>query len=605
MRIARRFRRRSIQSGLFCSLLTVAGALAASAEQELEVTARMAPELIGVDQMSRFAIEVVGSGIGSRRFEPEFELDNLEIEAGPSQSQSFSFVNGVASRSESLSWVVRPMGVGTARVHSIKVRIGDTVYEPADVEIQVQEGAVGRAPPQRGRIADPFEDFFPPHIGRLRRGATVRPEVFLRAEIAPRDPWVGQQALYTLYLYTQAHIASINPERLPEFSGFWVRELDLSESPEVEMVDVDGQRFGRVPVLRRAVFPLRPGELELEAAKVQLSVRIPDRTFGSMFSDVEQIRRDSNPLTLVARPLPPGAPADYSGAVGELQIATELEPEDVAVGEAATFSVTLSGAGHLQGLPAPRLPELDGLRTFPPQQDSDERVVGNQVRGRRTWSFVLVPEAARSFDLPAIEVPYFEPRSGRYEIARAAPAVLDVVPGDAPAVEVAQTAEPGVAAEDPGEPAKPGVGSAAALPTLAAANWIQLLPWLLVTLLLATLSAILVRRRPRNDRRSGARVLDAALDAAAAETSGRQAAARIEEGWRRYLETRWAIPPGTASTQWSKQLMGTEVPAEAAEQLVALADDLHYLRYAPQLADTESLTRELILRSQKLSRSLQ
>ena len=43
---------------------------------------------------------------------------------------------------------------------------------------------------------------------------------------------------------------------------------------------------------------------------------------------------------------------------------------------------------------------------------------------------------------------------------------------------------------------------------------------------------------------------------------------------------------------------------DAAEELVALADDLHYLRYAPKLSSTEEMQRELVERSRRLARRL-
>ena len=46
------------------------------------------------------------------------------------------------------------------------------------------------------------------------------------------------------------------------------------------------------------------------------------------------------------------------------------------------------------------------------------------------------------------------------------------------------------------------------------------------------------------------------------------------------------------------------VDREIAAGLVELADDLHYLRYAPKLAAADGLRRELQARSQKLLRGL-
>ncbi|MCZ6727955.1 MAG: BatD family protein [Acidobacteria bacterium] len=567
-------------------------AWAARGEGELEVTARLQPELIGVDELAHLSIEVQGSGFGGRNFDPTFELDNLEVVNGPSTSQSFRFVNGAASRGLTLSWVLRPKTVGPARVHSIQVQVGNDVYQLPEATIEVQQDLVGRLQPSQGRRVDSFEDFFPRIDGRPRRPVS-RPKVFLRAEVQPRNPFVGQQALYTLYLFTQADVTSISPEKLPNFNGLWVRELPQPKESTTEMVDIDGERYRRVALLRRAVFPLRAGPIELESAKVQLGIRVPDRTFGSMFAQSRQIRRDSNAVSLDARELPAQAPEGFRGAVGKLRVAAELMPTQVTMGDAATFSITLSGSGNLQGLPAPTLSEVAGLRTFPPQQESDERFVGNQVQGRRTWSYVLVPEAPGRYRLPAIELSYFDPARGEFLTARAPATQLEVAA--APAEELDRSEAATAARETPQQAA----GNAH-----AGTDWAQMLPWVLVALLVGTLGVVAWGRMGQEGSHSPAPALAAALRLAAKKEKPREAAALIENGWRDFLKSRWHIPPSTPSTQWGRRLREAGAGVETAQRLVELADDLHYLRYAPQLSDTAALHKELILRSTKLRRTL-
>ncbi|HVS03427.1 MAG TPA: hypothetical protein VMT16_11710, partial [Thermoanaerobaculia bacterium] len=82
----------------------------------------------------------------------------------------------------------------------------------------------------------------------------------------------------------------------------------------------------------------------------------------------------------------------------------------------------------------------------------------------------------------------------------------------------------------------------------------------------------------------------------------RQAAADVETAWRDFLGERWGIPPGVPSTQWGEQLRRRGVTAPAAEELVRLMDDVHYLRYAPQLAATECIQGELWERCRRLAR---
>jgi hypothetical protein len=316
---------------------------------------------------------------------------------------------------------------------------------------------------------------------------------------------------------------------------------------------------------------------------------------GGFFRRVEPRQLRSNALTVVARPLPPPPPG-WSGAVGQLALETRLEPTEVPVGEAATLTITLSGEGHLQGLPEPALDAPAGVRLFPPQQEGSQEVAARRVRGRRSWSFVLIPERRGRFSLPPVEVPYFDPQLATYRMA--AGERLELAAGPA-----AGTLELSAAVTASGAPHPV---RSAALPAPAPAAWPRLLPWAFA--LPWVLGATLLWARSRAGRAPGAaqarRRLEERLRQAAGEERPRAAAAQVEDGWRAYLDERWRLPPGVASTLWAQELAARGADADAAAELVRLADDLHYLRYAPQLSSTGTLRLDLVARSRRLLRAL-
>ncbi|HZI63721.1 MAG TPA: hypothetical protein VFE44_03020, partial [Thermoanaerobaculia bacterium] len=108
------------------------------------------------------------------------------------------------------------------------------------------------------------------------------------------------------------------------------------------------------------------------------------------------------------------------------------------------------------------------------------------------------------------------------------------------------------------------------------------------------------RRAPRSERRR----LAERLREAGRESRPRQAAAAIEDAWREFLHGRWQIPPGAPSPQWPDLLAERGANPQAARDLARLADDLHYLRYAPQLSSADALRADLIERSRRLLRPL-
>jgi hypothetical protein len=593
---------------------------AALAAPGLEVEARVAPQVIGIDETAQLTLEVRTEGWGEVRFRPSFELDNLEIVGGPFAVDDRRFLNGERSRSLRLTWELRPLGPGPARVRALKVLVRGTVLDLAGAEIAVRE-----EPPGAGAYSPDGRD---PHqlLKRFLDRSTWRrlfaphptgPRVFLRAEVTPERPYVGEQALYTVYLYTLDDVNTINQRSVPPFEGFWVRDVPPPERSRVQMVEVDGEPFGRVPLLRKALFPGRPGTHEIEPTEMDLMVsENHGRYYLGSEREVREVEAQSQPLHLNVRPLPPvpaGLRERFDGQSGtlvgrDLVLHAELEPATLRLGEASTLTLSLTGEGHLQGVAQPVIADPAGLKLLLAEQRSDEELAGETVMGRSSWSFAVVPERTGTFDLRVPEILYFDPVAGSYRVTQAPPLQL-AVRGRAPA-----------AGERPGQ--LHGIRSAAVQPRrpwAGALSWAFALPWGIA------LGLVLLRRlgpakatglsplpappdAPAGAAPAGCEArLREALRAAAAEARPRQAAAAVEEAWRTFLADCWKVPRATPAGRWPGALQAGSAGrlSEAVmRELAQLADDLHYLRSAPELSATGPLRDEALARSHRLLRQL-
>lgn len=576
---------------------------------EVRVKATLEPERIGLDETATLSIEAQGGGFGSLRFRPDFDLDNLEIVGGPDRYDNVTFGNGTLARSFRISWRLRPLSTGRARVRGLRIRIQGDVVALGSREIRVQEEPTGLPVTNPGgfpAMDDPFDRRFgrwtPPWDRR-----PSRPDAFLRAEVRPLRPVVGQQVLYTVYLYTLVDVSAVTPSSLPDFKGFWVRDIPQPQKLPTDMVEVEGKRYGRVVLVQKALFPLRAGPHPIQPTEMDLLVRTIERSlFGpAAISRPQQLHLRTPAMAVDVQELPE-APPGFTGAVGRMDLTARVEPSEIRLGEAATLTLTLAGEGNLHGVPEPKLPAVPGLDVLPPQQEGDDRVVGTSVRGDRTWSYAVVPERAGTYQIRLPELPYFDPEAGRYLVASAPPVRIKALP--APPKEPARSASlrPPVSRDTS---APPPDTSATSKPSIQ--GWRETLPWALAVPSALALVAVLIRRRrisPSKPARITAREarhrLEHALREAQDETRPRQLAARIEEAWRGFLEERWEIPPGTPTTRWSDLLAEGGADLDAALELVGLADDLHYLRYAPQLSSCDTLCREVLDRCRRLTRRL-
>lgn len=549
------------------------------------LTVTVAPSPIGVEQETILQIRVEVAAMRLLRVQPAFEIENLEVVAGPFQEQSMQFVNGSISNSTTLRWRLRPTTVGEAKVHNIQVEVGEQTLTAEDLTLTVREEAVPEAEPPPRR-PDPLEEFFRRGRDPFRPSQVSKPELYLRVETNPGDPFVGEPVHYTLYLFTRNDVTAINAEDLPDFEGFWKEEPEGDNEPKnAQTVTIDGRKWLRVALLERVLYPLRPGELTIAPATMAFSIDL-DRS--GFFRDRRSVRRRSPETTLTVRPLPAGGPAT-GVPVGRVRLASKLEPATVEVGEAAKLEIVARSSGNLRRIPDPRIKAPDGIEIYPPQGEIDRRFTPSGVEFTRKWSWVIVPRAAGEYRLPPIDVPYFDLQSETFETALAEGRTLSVSPASVPI-------DAGLAPATHLHPVR--LAPVAALEARPAANWST---WLLLAASLAVVFVAVGDFRsvttpaasapPTSGTTSRRQLVDAITTLP--DDDPRRTAAELEAVIRGYLVSRWGLDERASLDGWVEQLNGSGMSEVGLERLTDITDDLHYLRYAPQLSQREHLVADL------------
>jgi len=531
-----------------------------------EVNARR----IGVLDQVQLTITVEGSGAPDEVELPP--LANLDVVAGPSQSTQVSIVNGRMSQSRSTTYVLQPRAVGRAEVGAL--RVGDQVA-PA-IPIEVVAGSA--RPPQQQRQdpfgMDPFGDPFGEMVGR-RRGRAAPARLLVEAAPSRARLRVGEPLVLTYSLFTQTSVTDLQFKEAPQFTGFWVEDLERPQaSPSGEAATVGGESYRRFPILRKLLFPTKAGTLTIPPASFRIGL-----ARQGFFDSGGAVERATQPLTITVEPLPDAA--GFSGAVGRFRASASLDRDVVPLGEAATLRFRVEGTGNLKWIE--RGPEVvaKGARVFPPQAKSDLRTTAEGISGSRTWEFVVVPETSGTVEVPALSFSYFDPSAGRIVVALTSPLALRVEGGT-------------VAAGLPSTPSR-AIG---ALPlrseldlhpagALAVSGRMLALAAGLALLLHAGLwGAGRLRGGARRGagRASSPRSVRAALhdlDRAGREATSKEQAAGLVE--RALHEAFGEIPD--------------EDESERARAVRALLDDARFVRYAPQLGDYREKVEDLAARA--------
>ncbi|MFQ5578721.1 MAG: BatD family protein, partial [Anaerolineae bacterium] len=251
-------------------------------------------------------------------------------------------------------------------------------------------------------------------------------DFFVEAEVDNPTPYLGQQVTYTFRFYQGLNLLDQPRYTPPPFTGFWNRK-----QPEQTQYTIHaGQRAYRVTELRTLLFPTIAGETTIEPAELTIP--------GGPFQTGQSLH--TRPATVNVQPLPPGAPPDFNGAVGQFNLTASLDATKGTVNEPLTLRVTLSGQGNIESLPLPNWPDLPNWRTFESKATTNTRFENGQLSGSRIFERLLVPAAPGQFTIPAITYPYFDPLAGEYRTAAAGPISVTIVP----------------AADEPPIPAPPG-----------------------------------------------------------------------------------------------------------------------------------------------------
>lgn len=171
--------------------------------------------------------------------------------------------------------------------------------------------------------------------------------------------------------------------------------------------------------------PTRSGEIAIGPASIRLiSTQIV--MDGILRRKAVESRVEVAQLKLQARQLPPNAPSGFDNAVGQFKIQVTTGQTEVREGDPIPLDILVSGSGNLDTLKAPRPVNPLGWKIYEAarQQRGDER---RDLSGSVAFQQFLRPLELKSA-IPAYELVFFNPRSGRYEAVSTEAIPLDMTP---------------------------------------------------------------------------------------------------------------------------------------------------------------------------------
>lgn len=385
-------------------VLLIMLALAANGAQgqEITFTAQVDRNQIAAGDQLRLTITLTNA---QDRIEPP-DLGGMVIVQGPFENSSYSFINGKATSSVSRTWVLTATRPGRYTIGPAKARVAGGVIQTDPITIEVAKGS---AAPQEPAVA---------------QGQHRDPNLFIALTLSKTKSFVGEQVLATYQLYNRYSGLEAPEMDPPKLNGFWSEEIDTQGARWEERV-VNGLGYRVITIKQQLLIPQRAGTLRIDPMGLTCVVG------RSFFNRGTTINVKSNAAELTALPLPANAPADFSGAVGELELSMKADRTEVLVDEAIEVEVRLSGRANLKLVEAPELRFPSEFEVYEPRVTDRISVGSGGMSGARGFQYTVIPRHDGSFELGGISLSYFDPKTGTYKTLRSAPITITVAPGGA------------------------------------------------------------------------------------------------------------------------------------------------------------------------------
>lgn len=254
----------------------------------------------------------------------------------------------------------------------------------------------------------------------------VQSKVFLRAALSDEKPFVAQQVVYTVRLYTSEDTVLLDGALTPPAAdGVAVEQWGEAKRSETLINEVPYN----VLEYKFLLFAQKSGKIKLDAPRFQGIVSDPDAgrgtdvfgfqsAFSGFFGQKNIVVRAGDAVLDVRPPLA-AAGADWLPAE-HVEIAEEFSPESasVSLGEAVTrtVSVAVNGARATQ-IPDPDFPAGNGYKLYPGQTDSKNLFDDKGIVGVKTRQIVFMPTETGDVVLPALELRWFDVKTKTVQTA--------------------------------------------------------------------------------------------------------------------------------------------------------------------------------------------
>ena len=418
-------------------ILTVITGLLAAVSLFAQASIKVqAPNLVALDE--QFTVAFVISGEESPTDFQWSPGDDFKLVWGPQKgtSTSISIINGNRTKSSqtTYTYVLMPKTTGRFTLQPATASIkGDRVTSSSHSVEVVSNGAQasqGQSQGQSQSGSQAQQGQSQPSSDPSRTGTVDSGDLFLRLSLSKTSAVVGETISATLKLYQRVNIAGFDDAKFPSFDGFWSQEVQAPTNIEFHRENVGDVIYNAALLRSWTLIPQQAGDITIDPAELVclVNVRAPRSSSGSIFDsffqdEYQTVRKriTTGTYKVHVNPVPAGAPASFSGGVGNFKMSAELTRDSLKTHDAASLKVSVSGTGNLALISAPKL-------DFPPDFEVYD-VKTTESSGTRVFEYPFIPRSSGDFVIGPVEFSYYDVSARKYVTLTSAEMPISVARG--------------------------------------------------------------------------------------------------------------------------------------------------------------------------------
>jgi len=184
------------------------------------------------------------------------------------------------------------------------------------------------------------------------------------------------------------------------------------------------------------LIPQKAGKLSIDPMTIETAVGVPIRStglFGNRFTKTINLTVTTGKRIVNVKALPlENKPANFSGAVGNLNFNVTTSKTELKANESAQIKVEVSGKGNLKLIDLPSIETPNGLEKYEPEHKESIRTNLSGMNGRVYDQYTVVPQFKGKYKVPSVSFSYFNLKEKAYKTITTAPIFINAPQGATP-----------------------------------------------------------------------------------------------------------------------------------------------------------------------------